>query len=70
MDKLIKWLSSQRTDASHYLCAHGHASMLSLCTTFSWYCELATVVDDLGLRNMLEGRIPTLFFVEQQLNTS
>jgi hypothetical protein len=36
--------------------------MLSLCTPFSRYRDLASVVDNLGFRNMLEGRIPKQFF--------
>jgi hypothetical protein len=83
VDKFVEWLSSQRTDPdftvllSHYLRARGQAGLLLLCTgllllctPFSQYRELATVVNDLGFRSMLEGRIPKNFFDERQLNIS
>jgi hypothetical protein len=63
VDKLVEWLSYQRTDPeltvllSHYLRAQGRASMLSFSSPFSRYRELATVVDELGFHNMLEGSI-------------
>jgi hypothetical protein len=36
--------------------------MTSLCSFRSKYHELAVMVDRLGYRNLLEGRIPTLFY--------
>jgi hypothetical protein len=68
VDKLVEWLASQRTDPelitllSSYLRLRGDSSMLSLCAPRSRYCHLACMVDDLGFRNMLEGRIPKLFY--------
>ena len=72
VNKLVEWLSSHRTDPkltvllSCYLRARGSVDMLSFCTPFSRYRDLATVVDDLGLCNLLEGRIPKLFFTMRQ----
>ncbi len=68
LDTLVEWLVSQRTDPelitllSSYLRLRGDSSMLSLCSPRSRYCHLACMVDDLGFRNMLEGRIPKLFY--------
>jgi hypothetical protein len=68
VDKLVDWLVSQRTDPelitllSSYLLHRGDSSMLSLCTPHSRYCSLAYLVDDLGFRNILEGRIPKMFY--------
>ena len=68
IDKLVEWLASQRTDAlltillSEYLRHRGDVPMASLCTPCSDYYELAEVVDSLGFRNLLEGRIPKLFY--------
>jgi hypothetical protein len=68
VDKLVEWLSSQRTDPeltvllSRYLRARGSTDMLSFCSPFSTYRDLAVMVDQLGYRNLLEGRIPKLFF--------
>jgi hypothetical protein len=53
---------------SHKKPAPGHTPiltqglMLSLCRPHSRYCQLAKMVDGLGLRNLLEGRIPRLFY--------
>eukprot|EP00956_Cyclotella_meneghiniana_P009764 scaffold13538_cov72-Cyclotella_meneghiniana.AAC.6 len=68
IDKLVEWLASQRTDAlltillSEYLRHRGDVPMASLCTPCSDYYELAEVVDSLGFRNLLEGRISKLFY--------
>jgi hypothetical protein len=67
VEKLVDWLVSQRTDPelitllSSYLLHRGDSSMLSLCAPRSRYCSLAYLVDDLGYRNVLEGRIPKMF---------
>ena len=68
VDKLVSWLASQRTDPeliiliSTYLRSRGDYSMMSLCGVRSRYCRLAHMVDALGFRNMMEGRIPLLFY--------
>ncbi len=68
VDKLVTWLAGQNTDPeltallSAYLRGRGDHSMLSLCRPYSRYCQLADMVDNLGLRNLLEGRIPRLFY--------
>eukprot|EP00956_Cyclotella_meneghiniana_P001145 scaffold1315_cov23-Cyclotella_meneghiniana.AAC.13 len=68
VDKLVEWLASQRTDASltlllsEYLRGRGDVLMTSLCTPRSQYYDLAEMVDSLGFRNILEGRIPRLFY--------
>jgi hypothetical protein len=72
VDKLVEWLSSQRTDPrltdllSTYLRRRGDVYMSSLCNSRSPYYELAEMVDLLGFRNILEGRIPKLFYVTRQ----
>jgi hypothetical protein len=76
VDKLVGWLSSQRTDPeltvllSQYLRARGSTEMITFCSPFSKYRDLATTVDDLGFRNLLEGRIPKLFFTLRQQDIS
>ena len=76
VDKLVGWLSSQRTDPeltvllSQYLRARGSTDMITFCSPFSKYRDLATTVDDLGFRNLLEGRIPKLLFTLRQQDIS
>ena len=68
IDRLVEWLASQRTDASltlllsEYLRNRGDVPMTSLSTPRSEYYELAEMIDLLGFRNLLEGRIPRLFY--------
>jgi hypothetical protein len=68
VDWLVKWLASQRTDAeltillSTYLHGRGDHLMSSLCSRRSRYYQLACMVDKLGFQNMMEGRIPKLFY--------
>lgn len=68
VDRLVEWLASQRTDAeltiilSTYLRGRGDHLMSSLCSRKSRYYQLACMVDALGFRNMMEGRIPKLFY--------
>eukprot|EP00956_Cyclotella_meneghiniana_P017174 scaffold27740_cov66-Cyclotella_meneghiniana.AAC.1 len=68
VDTLVEWLASQRTDASltlllsEYLRGRGDILMSSLCSPRSQYHDLAEMVDSLGFRNILEGRIPRLFY--------
>jgi hypothetical protein len=65
VNTLVKWLASQRTDAtftmllSTYLGGRGDVLMMSLCSYRSPYYELSEMmVDRLGIRSLLEGRIP------------
>jgi hypothetical protein len=68
VDTLVEWLASQRTDAaftmllSTYLRGRGDVLMTSLCSYRSPYYALAEIVDRLGIRSLLEGRIPCLFY--------
>jgi hypothetical protein len=68
IDRLVEWLASQRTAPeltvllSSYLRGRGRLRMSSLCPCWSHYHQLATMVDELGYRNMLEGRIPKLLY--------
>lgn len=68
VDGLVEWLEAQRTDPvlttllSSYLRGRGDVCMTSLCSYRSRYYDLADMVDCLGFRNMLEGRIPKLFY--------
>lgn len=68
VDKLVDWLASQRTAPaltsliSSYLRGRGESTMLSLCGVGSIYTPLACAVDDLGFRNIMEGRVPVLLY--------
>jgi hypothetical protein len=68
VDKLVEWLASQRTATeltillSTYLCGRGNLCMSSLCSRIIRYHQLATMVDELGFQNMMEGRILKLFY--------
>lgn len=68
VDKLSERLASQRTAPeltillSTYLLGHGNLRVSSLYSQISQYHQLASIVDDLGFLNMMEGRIPKLFY--------
>jgi hypothetical protein len=68
VDKLVEWLASQRTAPeltillSTYLRGRGNLRMSSLCSRRSRYYQLATMVNELGFLNIMEGRIPSLFY--------
>jgi hypothetical protein len=68
VDKLVEWLTSQRTAPEltilllTYLRGRGNLRMSSLCSRSSHYHQLATMVDKLGFQNMMEGRIPKIFY--------
>ena len=66
VDKLADWLAVQQTDPElsslilSYLWYRGDNTMLSPTSRHSRYTQLALLVDQLGFRNFMEGRIPKL----------
>jgi hypothetical protein len=74
VDTLVNWMEQQQSDRElvylirSYLLSRGDRPMLSFCRPNSPYAQLASLTDELGYGNFLEGRICTLFLPMRQLD--
>jgi hypothetical protein len=74
VDTLVTWLEKQQTDIElillirQFLLSRGSRTMSSFCRPNSPYLHLASMHDDLGYNNFLEGRICTLYLSMRQLD--
>jgi hypothetical protein len=74
VDGLVTWMEQQQTDGElihliqSYLLSHGERTMLSLCRLNLPYSQLASLHDELGYSNFLEGRICNLYQSMRQLD--
>jgi hypothetical protein len=74
VDTLVTWLEKQQTDTElillirQFLLSRGSRTMSSFCRPNSPYLQLASMHDNLGYNNFLEGRICTLYLSMRQLD--